>query len=95
LLDDDNFAQFRKKEDKKPSKSIPLLNAIAVLESKNKVKWSDPHSNLRVTLTLKQSKNQKKIVYVYSNDPNFLKALLVRIRIAAQPGLKKHLKPKI
>jgi hypothetical protein len=34
LLDDDNFVQFKKKEDKKPTKSIPLLGAISKIEEK-------------------------------------------------------------
>lgn len=93
LLDDDNFVQFRKKEDKKPSKSIPLLGATSSYEIKSpKSKdWTDKTAGARVALNLIHIK-KKKVIWVYHKDENFLKALMVRIRIAANPTLKSSLK---
>jgi len=83
IIDDDNLTQFLKRDDKKPCNSRPFLNASSKIESKAKaIKWTDAAAH-RLMIVLRRAGNQRKTVFVYSNDMNFLKALLVRVTIAA------------
>ena len=46
-------------------------------------KWAEADSNSRVVITLRGK--EQKPAYVYSKDVNFCKALVVKIKIVANP----------
>jgi hypothetical protein len=61
------------------------------IKPKSGGRWEDNECSARVQIKLRHNKKQK-IVYVYSRDYNFLKYLVVRIKIGSTPKLKTELK---
>lgn len=69
-----------------------LVGGKARLESKTEVsnergspKWIDGDKNHRILITVEGKEN--KPMFVYSNDINACKALIVRVKLMANPDL--------
>ena len=87
LIDEKNILYFTK-ESNRVAKGIKSLDgAKARWESRSKMtngtKWADSDNQFRVIICLKGK--EKKPVYVYSNDLHFCKALVVKIKLVANP----------
>ena len=96
VLDDDNFIYYEDKNSTVAKKSIPLNGSTVMIESKEEAKahktkkWTSKNAGHRVAICLRVGGTRKKY-YVYADDLNLLKALVVKIRVAANPGLKEIL----
>ena len=96
VLDDDNFVYYADENATIAKKSIPLNGATVYSETRDEAKahkskkWTSKEASHRVTINLRVDGARKKY-YVYSEDINLLKALIVKIRVAASPGLKDML----
>ena len=100
VLDDDNFIYYVDKNATVAKKSLPLGNAAVVIENKDEVKpkklkkWTSKSAQNRVAITLANQGNKKKY-YVYSDDLNLLKSLMVKVKVAANPSLKEMLSGEV
>ena len=100
VLDDDSFIYFADKNATVAKKSISLGSAKVVIENKDEVKpkklkkWTSKNAMNRVRLTLANQGSEKKY-YVYSDDLNLLKSLMVKVKVAANPSLKESLSNEV
>ena len=97
VLDDRSFIYF-KEENSMVAKGVLSLNkATCQLEDREGVikrgvlggGWHDSQHDFRLIIGLPQRHNEP--FFVYSSDKHELKALLVKIRLAANPDMKQTL----
>ena len=100
VLDDDSFIYYADKNATVAKKSLSLGSAAVVIENKDEVKpkklkkWTSKNAQNRVAITL-ANQGAKKKYYVYSDDLNLLKSLMVKVKVAANPTLKEILSNEV
>lgn len=94
MMDDNELQQYKNDKAKKPTKTNKFAQSRCELHDfkTNKKGWHDKKHKSRVAIYMLRDK-KKKDVFVYSDDINYLKALMVRVKIAGGDGsLKSKLK---
>jgi hypothetical protein len=78
-LDHKNFLQYSINNLKAPCKTTPLINSQCVLEYKTNFEglkeWPSKFEDYRLKITLKNAKEEAKVLYCYSDDINFIMAI--------------------
>ena len=97
VLDDRSFIYFKEENSMVAKGVLSLKQATCQLETRESVikrgilggGWHDSQHDFRLIIGLPQRHNEP--FFVYSSDKHELKALLVKIRLAANPEMKQTL----
>ena len=71
-----------------------MIETVDEAKAHKSKKWTVKEATHRVTIILKVNEAKKKY-YVYDEDINLLKGLVVKVRVAANPNLKEILSNEV